>query len=128
MINLKSVSAMCPLLNLRKNNQNLIYLKANQMSMKSLQNKQRIQRYLREAQIQLLTLQHLQECFLKCDKQRTGQIQRKAFLLKLAKNNIKVSEHLLNNLLQDIQLNPGEWPNDSTILVYKNLTEIIDIF
>lgn len=39
-----------------------------------------------------------------------------------------MSEHLLNNLLQDIQLNPGEWPNDSTILVYKNLTEIIDIF
>jgi hypothetical protein len=74
LINLKSVSAMCPLLNLRKNNQNLIYLKANQMSIKSLQNKQRIQRYLREAQIQLLTLQHLQECFLKCDKQRTGQI------------------------------------------------------
>ena len=49
-------------------------------------------------------------------------------MLKLAKNNIKVSEHLLNNLLQDIQLNPQEWPNDDTILVYKNLTEIIDIF
>lgn len=49
-------------------------------------------------------------------------------MLKLAKNNIKVSEHLLNNLLQDIQLNPNEWPNDDTILVYKNLTEIIDIF
>jgi hypothetical protein len=38
------------------------------MSLKSLNNKTRIQRYLREANIQLLTLQHLQTCFLKCDK------------------------------------------------------------
>lgn len=51
LINLNSVSAMCPVLNLRKNQQQGIYLKANQMSMKSLNNKARIQRYLREAQI-----------------------------------------------------------------------------
>ena len=98
------------------------------MSLKSLHNKSRIQRYLREANLQLLTLQHLQTCFLKCDKHRTGQTSRKKFILKLAKNNVRVPEHLLNNLLLDMQLNPGEWPNDETILVYKSLTEIIDIF
>ena len=128
LINLNQVSAMCPMLNLRKNDQHQIYLKANQMSTKSRHNKLRIQRYLREANLQLLTLQHLQTCFLKCDKNRTGQITRKAFCLKLAKNNLKVSEHLLNNLMADIQLNPAECPNDDTILVYKNLCEIIDIF
>lgn len=42
LINLNSVSAMCPVLNLRKNQQQGIYLKANQMSMKSLNNKARI--------------------------------------------------------------------------------------
>lgn len=42
---------MCPLLNLRKNEQQELYLKANQMSMQSLHNKARIQRYLKEGQI-----------------------------------------------------------------------------
>lgn len=49
LINLNQVSAMCPVLNLRKNRQHRIYLNANQMSMKSLHNKDRIRRYLREA-------------------------------------------------------------------------------
>jgi hypothetical protein len=49
-------------------------------------------------------------------------------MLKLAKNNVKVSGHLLNNLIQDLQLNQAEETRDSTILLYKNLTEIIDIF
>ncbi len=65
---------------------------------------------------------------MKCDKGRTGQITRAAYLIKLAKNNIRVTEHLLNNLLQDLQLNASEYPNDDTILVYKNLQEIIKIF
>ena len=51
LINLNSVSAMCPVLNLRKNEQTEMYLKANQMSMKSLHNKVRIQRYLRESHV-----------------------------------------------------------------------------
>ena len=42
---------MCPVLNLRKNEQTEMYLKANQMSMKSLHNKVRIQRYLRESHV-----------------------------------------------------------------------------
>lgn len=51
LINLNQVSAMCPVLNLRKNRQHRIYLNANQMSMKSLHNKDRIRRYLRESQM-----------------------------------------------------------------------------
>jgi hypothetical protein len=72
LINLNQVSAMCPVLNLRKNEQHDIYLKANQISMKSLHNKDRIRRYLRETNLQLQTLYQLQTCFLKCDKSRTG--------------------------------------------------------
>jgi hypothetical protein len=69
---IRKVSAMCPVLNLRKNEQHDIYLKANQISMKSLHNKDRIRRYLRETNLQLQTLYQLQTCFLKCDKSRTG--------------------------------------------------------
>jgi hypothetical protein len=41
---------------------------------------------------------------------------------------VKVPEHLLHNILQDLQLDSAEPPCDDTLLVYKNLTEIIDIF
>lgn len=37
-------------------------------------------------------------------------------------------QHLLNNILQDLQLNQSEIPNDDTILVFKNLVDIIEIF
>lgn len=47
--------------------------------------------------------------------------------MKLAKNNVRVPEHLLHNILQDLQLDPAESPSDDTVLVYKNLVEIIDI-
>jgi hypothetical protein len=39
-----------------------------------------------------------------------------------------MSEHLLNNILQDMQLDPDEQSTDKTILVYKNLIDIIYIF
>jgi len=70
----------------------------------------------------------MEQCFFKCDKNRTGQISRRAFLLKLAKNNISIPQHLVNNILDDMQLVPGELATDDSILVYKNLIDIIDIF
>lgn len=71
--NLNSVSATCPVMNLQKNNYNELYLKANQHSRYLLQNKQRIRTYLRETpNLQLRTLQQLEQAFLKCDKLRTG--------------------------------------------------------
>lgn len=57
-----------------------------------------------------------------------GQISRRTFILKLAKNNVSVPQHLLNNILLDMQLNPSEQPSDETILVYKNLVDISNIF
>ena len=76
-------------MNLMKNNYNEIYLKANKVGNFILANKQRIRTYLRETpNLQLRTLQQLEQCFLKSDKDRTGQITRRAFMLKLAKNNI----------------------------------------
>ena len=90
--NLNTVSASCPVMNLMKNNYNEIYLKANKVGNFILANKQRIRVYLRETpNLQLRTLQQLEQCFLKCDKERTGQITRRAFMLKLAKNNIQVN-------------------------------------
>lgn len=128
-INLHAVSASCPVMNLQRNNYNSLYLKANQLSNHMQVNKQRIRHYLREnPNLQLRTLQQLEDAFLKADKQRTGQITRKTFILKLAKNNISVSQHLLNNMMYDMQLNPSEEATDETILVYKHLVDIIDIF
>ena len=34
----------------------------------------------------------------------------------------------MNNILEDMQLVPGEDPDDETVLVYKHLIDIIDIF
>ena len=93
------------MLNLQKNNYNQLYLKANRMSSHILANKQRIQAYLRESNLNLATFQKLEECFLKCDKNGTGQITSKQFIIKMAKNNVKIEQHLLNNLLADIALN-----------------------
>ena len=39
-----------------------------------------------------------------------------------------MSQHLLNNMMYDMQLNPSEEATDDTILVYKHLVDIIDIF
>lgn len=47
-INLASVSAACPVMNLKRNNYNELYLKANTTSKHCLQNKDRIKMYLRE--------------------------------------------------------------------------------
>lgn len=114
---------------LPRNDYNLMYLKANTLSNFILNNKQRIKTYLREVPgLQLRTLQQMEQCFMKCDKNRTGQISRRAFLLKLAKNNISIPQHLVNNILDDMQLVPGEVATDDSILVYKNLIDIIDIF
>ena len=46
----------------------------------------------------------------------------------MAKNNVQVSEHLLNNILRDMQLDHGEEPSDRTIVVYKHLKDIIAIY
>ena len=70
----------------------------------------------------------MESCFLKCDKNRQGQVTRRNFILKLAKNNVKIPQNLLNNILSDIQLNSTEEPKDETILVYKHLIDIINIF
>lgn len=48
LINLNSVSACCPVMNLQRNNYNQLYLKANQVSPHCLQNRNRIRIYLRE--------------------------------------------------------------------------------
>ena len=48
LINLNGVSATCPVINLRRNDHNLLYLKANELSLKALENRDRIRRYLRE--------------------------------------------------------------------------------
>jgi hypothetical protein len=45
----------------------------------------------------------------------------------LAKNNVIISEHLLNNLLIDMQLDSTQLTEDA-ILVYKNLVDLIEIF
>jgi Ca2+-binding EF-hand superfamily protein len=128
-INLNSVSANCPIMNLPRNDYNHLYLQANQLSGYMQQNIHRIRTYLRETtNLQLQTLQDFASCFLKCDKQRSGQITRRAFILKLAKNNTQAPQHLMNNILQDIQLNQREAPTDNTILVYKHLIDIIEIF
>ena len=47
-INLNSVSASCPIMNLPRNDYNFLYLQANKLSGYLQQNKQRIQTYLRE--------------------------------------------------------------------------------
>jgi hypothetical protein len=47
--------------------------------------------------------------------------------MKLAKNNVILSEHLLNNLLLDMQLDSTEIADDA-LLVYKNLVDLIEIF
>lgn len=52
----------------------------------------------------------------------------KKFMVKLAKNNIQVQSHLLNNLLQDISLNPKEPLTDDSILIYKHLVDVIEVF
>ena len=49
-------------------------------------------------------------------------------MVKLAKNNIQVQSHLLNNLLQDISLNPKEPLTDDSILLYKHLVDVIEVF
>lgn len=46
--NLNSVSASCPVMNLPRNDYNLLYLRANQVSKFILQNKNRIRTYLRD--------------------------------------------------------------------------------
>lgn len=116
-------------MNLQRNNYSDLYLKANIVSNHCLHNRTRIRTYLREnPHLQLFTLQQIEDCFLKCDKQRVGQITRRSLILKLAKNNVSVTQHLLNNILQDLQLNQGELPTNDTILVYKHLVDIIDIF
>lgn len=59
LINLNGISATCPMLNLKRNDQNLIYLKANELSLKALHNRERIRRYLRDNHIQLQILENL---------------------------------------------------------------------
>lgn len=48
LINLNGISATCPVINLKRNDHNFLYLRANELSLKSLQNRERIRRYLRE--------------------------------------------------------------------------------
>lgn len=50
-INLNGVSATYPVINLRRNDHNLLYLRANELSLKALENRDRIRRYLRENNI-----------------------------------------------------------------------------
>ena len=57
LINLNSVSAACPVMNLQRNNYSDLYLKANITSNHCLHNRARIRTYLREnPHLQLFTL------------------------------------------------------------------------
>jgi hypothetical protein len=70
--NLSMVSATCDVLGLNRNTYNEVYYNASKITPKLLQNRERIQTYLRESHVDLQTLQMFQKCFLKCDKNRLG--------------------------------------------------------
>ena len=53
-------------------------------------------------------MKQLQNCFMRCDKQRNGQCTKKSLLMKLAKYHVKLPEDLLENLLEDIALPVGK--------------------
>jgi len=55
------------------------------MSNKMIMNRDRIRKYIKASPLDYLTIKKLDDLFVRCDKQRTGQIPKQKFLGKLAK-------------------------------------------
>lgn len=78
-------------------------------------------------EIQPAHMNQLRTTFLRCDKDRSGQVRKDIFLQKLAKYNINLPSQFLSSLLEDIAIDPKDFSPDA-ILVYKYLLDVGQIF
>lgn len=57
---------------------------------------------MKENDVDIMHLNAINDAFLDCDEQRTGVISKKAFLMKIAENNLQFPADFLFNLILDL--------------------------
>ncbi|CDW82666.1 ef hand family protein [Stylonychia lemnae] len=123
----KQISAISKKVNILKNIQNKMYIKQAQGTEQIHSKKEKIRKYMKENDVDIMHLNAIDGAFLDCDEERAGTITKKALLEKIAENNLQFPADFLFNLIQDMQEDSDD-SSENAMLKYESLKQIIEIY